>query len=137
MSYDSVLYELDKWFSTMKGRKINILPDAVHTDLWSSDLQTAPALYLFPKIYLECQHPIFIANISFLNDFLFINFLKRGRERERGKLICCSKYSCIHWLILVCALARDQTCNLGLWGWCSEQLSYPARAQKYILKIFY
>ena len=29
-------------------------------------------------------------------------------------MICCSTHSCIHWLILVCALPGDQTCNLGI-----------------------
>ena len=33
---------------------------------------------------------------------------KRERERERERLIPCSPYLCIHWLILVCALTGDQ-----------------------------
>ena len=49
-------------------------------------------------------------------------------ERERETLICCYPYLCIHWLILVCALTRDQTCNLGILGQCSNQLSYLAGA---------
>ena len=32
-----------------------------------------------------------------------------------------------HWLILVCALTGDQTCDLDVLGQCSTQLSYPAR----------
>ena len=43
-------------------------------------------------------------------------------------MICCSTYLCIHWLFLVCVLTRDRTRNLGLAGWHSTQLSYPARA---------
>ena len=36
--------------------------------------------------------------------------MEGGRERgERERLTCCSTYLCIHWLILVCALTRDQT----------------------------
>ena len=37
------------------------------------------------------------------------------REREGGKetLICCSTYLCMHWLMLACALPRDQIHNLG------------------------
>ena len=40
---------------------------------------------------------------------------ERERERERETSICCSTYLCIHWLILVCALARDGTHNLSVW----------------------
>ena len=42
-------------------------------------------------------------------------------------LICCFTYLCIHWLLLVCALARVWTHNLGVLGWHSNQLSYPAK----------
>ena len=52
------------------------------------------------------------------------------RERERKRFICCSTYLCIHWLILSCALTGDRTCNLGVLGWNSNQISYPARAKK-------
>ena len=46
--------------------------------------------------------------------FKFIDFTDRngGRERERETSICCSTYFCIHWLILACALTRDQTHTL-------------------------
>ena len=52
-----------------------------------------------------------------MNNIIFL-ILERGRglgggERQRETLICCSTYFCIHWLILVCALTRDQTLNLG------------------------
>ena len=30
-------------------------------------------------------------------------------------------------LVPVCALTRDRTRSLGLWGRCSKELSYPAR----------
>ena len=53
----------------------------------------------------------------------------REREREKESTIYRSTYSCIHWLILACALTRDQTCNLGVLGRCSNQLSYPARVE--------
>ena len=51
---------------------------------------------------------------------------KRGRERERERetSVCCSIYSCPHWLVLVCALT-----GIGVWGDGTSQLSYPARAQ--------
>ena len=55
---------------------------------------------------------------------------KREREREEETVICCSTYLCIHWLILVCVLTRDQTCNLGVLGCCSNQVSYTARARE-------
>ena len=42
-------------------------------------------------------------------------------------------FLCVHWLILVCALTRDQTHNLGELGKCSNQLSYLARAKAALL----
>ena len=54
---------------------------------------------------------------KFFNFFKFI--LERDEvegEREREREICCSTYLCIHWLIPVCALTRDQTLNLGVLG---------------------
>ena len=39
---------------------------------------------------------------------------KRKVKKERETLICCSTYLCICWLILVCALTGDPTCNLGV-----------------------
>ena len=33
----------------------------------------------------------------------------------------------MHGLIFVCDLIRDRTCNLGVSGYCSNQLSYLAR----------
>ena len=58
---------------------------------------------------------------------------KRDRRREKETVICCSTYLCIHWLIPVCALMRDQTHNLGIWEWCSNQLSYLAKASSVFL----
>ena len=49
---------------------------------------------------------------------------------EKETSICQSTYLRIHWLILVCALTRDQTCNLGVSGQHSNQLSYQARARR-------
>ena len=63
---------------------------------------------------------------------LLIFFFFREREegeREKETSICCSSYFCIHWLILLCALTRDQTHNLGVLGRRSNQMSYPARAK--------
>ena len=49
------------------------------------------------------------------------------RERERETSIYCSAHLHIHWLILVCALSMDQTCDLGASGQHSNQLIQPAR----------
>ena len=57
-----------------------------------------------------------------------INFRQRGWGGERETSICCFTYLHIHWLLLVCALTGDQTCNLGVSRWRSNQLSYTARA---------
>lgn len=38
----------------------------------------------------------------------------------------------IHWVILLCALSRDQTGNLGVSGQCCNQLSYLARIEPVI-----
>ena len=59
----------------------------------------------------------------------FLIFLIDFRERHCFLF----PYLCIHWLIFVCALTRDLTCNLGVSGPCSNQLSYPARAEVSIL----
>lgn len=40
---------------------------------------------------------------------------------ERETLICWCTYLHIHWSVLVCALTRDQSCNLGVSGWLSNQ----------------
>ena len=42
---------------------------------------------------------------------------KGGGEREKKEReFCCSTYLCIHCLILVCALSRDQTHNPSILG---------------------
>ena len=40
----------------------------------------------------------------------------RERKGEREISIWCYTYLCTHWLSLVCALTRDQTCNIGVSG---------------------
>ena len=49
------------------------------------------------------------------------------RETDRQTLICCSTCSCIHWLILICALTGDWTWNPGVLGRHSNKLSYLVR----------
>ena len=41
---------------------------------------------------------------------------ERERERNSDRSFRCSTYLWIHWLLLVCALTGDGTCNLGLSG---------------------
>ena len=53
-----------------------------------------------------------------------IYWFKRVREREISILLF---YLGIYLLILLCVLTGDQTHNLGVWGWHTSQLSYPAR----------
>ena len=59
---------------------------------------------------------------------------KRDRQTDRHWFVVPLR---IHWLILLCSLIRDQTHNLGTSGWCSNQLSYPARAETFFkIKFF-
>ena len=48
---------------------------------------------------------------------------------------CSSTYLCINWLILVCALTRDWTRNLGILGPHSNQLNHLARAYLIYLNV--
>ena len=48
--------------------------------------------------------------------FIFIKKIFLLYFIEGDTLTCCSTYSCIHWLLLVCALTRARTCNLGVPG---------------------
>ena len=48
--------------------------------------------------------------------------------RESETSTRCSIYLCIHWLLLLSAMARENPVSLGLSGRHSKQLSYPARA---------
>ena len=66
--------------------------------------------------------------------FKFIDFRETEERRDIETLIYCSTYLCIHWLLLVYALAGDQTCNLAGLGQCSKKLSYPARADGVFLR---
>ena len=53
--------------------------------------------------------------------------LERRGETHTHTSICCSTYLCIYWLILVCALTRDQTHNLGISGQCSKTTELPGQ----------
>ena len=72
-----------------------------------------------------------IRSISFLNLF----YKARGRgEMERERSIYYSTYLSIHYLILACALTRNQTCLVGVLGWHASQLSYLAKAHPSLFK---
>ena len=60
---------------------------------------------------------------------------ERKRDRERETRMCYFTHLCVHWLILVRALNGDQAYTIGMWGWCPNKLSYPARAIGYFLNM--
>ena len=105
--------------------------------LWPPGLGQGPFLHV---ISISDIFPI-ILHDNFLSIlFFYLLILETGKEREKDRqsgrqthrqretLICCFTYLLIFWLILVCALNGDQTCNLGILGWCSNQLRYLAKA---------
>ena len=74
-----------------------------------SDLLCLPG----KPILSQCNFlPAFFLKVTFLKLYLLILERQRKRERERGTSICCSTYVRIRWLLLVCALTKDQTHNL-------------------------
>ena len=93
--------------------------------LW--ELNPAPRFPMLPTLSLRspgCQEKAMSTQSCF---YFFLKILKlfidsggRGGEREsegesvRETSICCFTYLSNHWLILVCALTRDQTHNLGI-----------------------
>ena len=79
---------------------------------------------------------IFTQFLKFFKEFLLFDWFEKEREREREASICCSTYLYIHWLILICFLTRDETCNLGVLGQYSNQLSYLARTHSVFNHIF-
>ena len=108
-----------------------LAPKFLHPGQHSEDTQKISGLLWFmweiggnykihdcpPKIRAE-------SNTALINLFLVIIFRERGRKRERKETsICCSTYSCIHWLLLVYVLTGDRTCNLAVLRQHSNQLS--------------
>ena len=70
-------------------------------------------------------------NFSNWDQYLFIYYWIWGgvRGRERLWLVVPSIYAFMHSLLfLAWALMKDRTCNVGVSEWCSNQLSYMARA---------
>ena len=94
-------------------------------EYWASFHWFTCHLYIFFGEGSLC--PFFISFCCLFKNFYLLIFRERGRGRERETSICSSTYLCIHWLILVCALTWDWTCNLGILGRCSNQLRYAAR----------
>lgn len=62
---------------------------------------------------------------------------ERKGEWEREGKTCCFTHPCPHWLIILCALTRDQIHNLSALEQCSNQWSYPSRAQFYFFITFW
>ena len=58
---------------------------------------------------------LFFLSFFFRKSLFLIDFLGE-LGREGATWIYCSTYLCIHWLLLVCALTRDQTQNFGVIG---------------------
>ena len=79
------------------------------------------------SVHRPALNPLSHASQGFLKNLK--KKLISGRERERKISICCFTYLCIHWLLLVCTLARDWTHNLDIGGWSSNQLNYWAMAR--------
>ena len=74
---------------------------------------------------------------QFLLIFLLIDFRETGREgeKERETLMCCSSYLCIHQLILLRALTRGWSHNLGASQWHAKELSCAVRAHHPFFKL--
>lgn len=76
---------------------------------------------------------VFFYDVSIMMWLLCIYFYWLILETEEGGeqeiAICYSIYLWIYRLILVCVMTSDQTYNLVVAGWCSNQMSYPARAR--------
>ena len=64
---------------------------------------------------------------------------ERERETERNRDRQTSPYHstrlCTHWLILICALSQDWTCNIGVSGRCTNRRSHLARAVQFLLHL--
>ena len=67
--------------------------------------------------------------ILFVKKFLIFIYwcLEREEGREKRTSVCNSNSWHIHWLLLICTLTGDWTCNLGVLGQYSNQLSSLAR----------
>ena len=66
----------------------------------------------------------------------YLKFFKLILERERRggeRSINLLFHLRVHWLILLCALRGEWTCDLGVSGWGPNELSQPARALSWIL----
>ena len=56
-------------------------------------------------------------------DYFYLLIWERERNREGEKEVFGATYLCIHLWLVVCALTRDGTWNLGVSGRCSHQLN--------------
>ena len=69
---------------------------------------------------------LFLLLFFLTNSFLFIDFRERKREKERNINLLFHLF--MHCLLLVCALNRERTSNLGVSGCCSNKVRYPSKA---------
>ena len=93
-------------------------PNTIYTSLYRSEKITGSAQI---QGWRNRLHFFFFLNV-------FIDFRKSEEERERNiDLLLCP------FVFLVCALAEDQTCNLGISGPRSNQLSNLARDRLHFL----
>ena len=79
-------------------------------------------LHLCSDQWMEVGMLLYFIEISHMSFFL-IDFGDR-------KTLICPTYWCVHWLILICALPGNRTPHLGVFVWCSNQLSYPCRGSQ-------
>ena len=79
------------------------------------EIRGAPALWL-------TIHATIMYYYTYIHIYTYIYIFIFFSERETS--ICCSIYSCIHWLVFACALCGDWTHNLGVSGQHSNQLNY-------------
>ena len=102
-------------------------PMCLHKLLITEEINTvgswarySASIFVLPsKYFFQTLMALFYPSLNFLFPLLLFHFLFWEREREREISICCSTYLCILWLLLVCALTRDQTPIHGVWGRCS------------------
>ena len=59
----------------------------------------------------------------FLKNYLLI-LERQGKEEREENIDFVVQLIYILWWLLICALTSDQTCNLGIWGERSNQVSY-------------
>ena len=65
------------------------------------------------SVMLFLHNILTVAALRCFLDFFIVDFFFLEREKEKSSIYC-STDVCTHWLIPVCALPGDQTCNPGV-----------------------